>query len=185
MVCGFVSPLLKSLGEEEIVDELRVIIYDEDRATAYFTFSSQMRPALHQFRIYGQKNGLLLDEDQQTLIVLRGENFKSYLAKFIPQIALAGQYLRSSMRNMRLFLARDFHMESSKKNLIESFYRSIRDNTPVPIPYQEIILTTRIMDAIFDQLRRSRGGVDHVQAAAEEQGEPCDTSRTPVVAPGF
>src|SRR6516164_8438309 len=41
---GFVSPLLRSVGESEIVDELRVIICEDERTTAYFTFSSQMRP---------------------------------------------------------------------------------------------------------------------------------------------
>ena len=50
---GFASPLLKSINEGEIVDELRVIICEEERTTAYFTFSSQMRPSIHEFRIYG------------------------------------------------------------------------------------------------------------------------------------
>ena len=44
-------------------------------------------------------------------------------------------------------------MDSGMKYLIESFYRSIREDAPVPIPYREILLTARIMDAIFDQLR--------------------------------
>src|SRR5262249_16785410 len=57
---GFISPRLRSMGENEIVDELRVIVADGDQ-TAYFTFSSQMRPVLHQFRVFGTKNGLLLD----------------------------------------------------------------------------------------------------------------------------
>ena len=38
------------------------------------------------------------------------------------------------------------------KYLIESFYRSIREDSPVPIPYREILLTSRIMEAIFNQL---------------------------------
>src|SRR5256885_1139161 len=50
---GFVSPRLRSLGEREIVDELRVIVDDGEGTTAYFTFSSQMRPTTHQFRVYG------------------------------------------------------------------------------------------------------------------------------------
>src|SRR6202007_2678937 len=57
---GFISPMLQSLGETEIVDELRVIICDGARTTAYFTFSSQMRPSVHQFRVYGPENGLVL-----------------------------------------------------------------------------------------------------------------------------
>ena len=53
---------------------------------------------------------------------------------------------------MGTFLARDFHMKSGMKYLIESFYRSIVDGEPVPIPYREIVLTARIMEEIFDQI---------------------------------
>jgi predicted dehydrogenase len=149
---GFVSPLLRSAGEEEIVDELRVSICDEQRATAYFTFSSQMRPSLHQFRLFGPKNGLFLDEDQQLLIKLRGERYKSYAEKFIPPVTLAAQHLGNLFRNGRLFLGNDFHMDSGKRYLIESFYRSIIENTPEPISHKEILLTSRIMDQIFEQI---------------------------------
>ena len=45
-------------------------------------------------------------------------------------------------------------MDAGMKYFIESFYRSIREDAPVPIPYREILLTARIMDAIFDQLRQ-------------------------------
>jgi predicted dehydrogenase len=149
---GFISPFLKSMGETEIIDELRVTIAEESGTTAYFTFSSQMRPALHQFRIYGTENGLVVDQDQETLIKLRGDRFKSYLEKFLPPVMFAEQYLGNLRRNVGAFLGRDFHMKSGMKYLIESFYRSIVDGTPVPIPYREILLTARIMDAIFAQL---------------------------------
>ncbi len=152
MTYGFVSPFLKSMGETEIIDELRVLIAEQERVTAYFTFSSQMRPSLHQFRIYGTKNGLILDQDQETLIKLRGSRYKSYLEKFIPPITMAEQNLGNLFTNLRTFLAKDFHMKSGMKYLIESFYRSILDRTPPPIPYREILLTARIMDSIFAQL---------------------------------
>jgi predicted dehydrogenase len=155
---GFISPLLKKLNENEIVDELRVIIADEDRATAYFTFSSQMRPSLHQFRLFGPKNGLILDHDQESLIKIRGERYKSYGEKFVPQLSLAGQYIGNFTTNLKTFLARDFHMKSGMKYLIESFYRSIVDGTPPPIPFREILLTARIMDSIFEQLSRGQAG---------------------------
>ncbi len=159
---GFVSPPLRSMGETEIVDELRVIVHEEGGPTAYFTFSSQMRPSLHQFRIYGPKNGLVLDQDQETLIKLRGARFKSYAEKFVPPAQFARQYLGNLRRNLGLFLRNDFHMKSGMKYLIESFYQSIAEGTPVPIPYREILLTTRIMDSIFAQL-------DAALAPAERQ----------------
>lgn len=149
---GYTSPRLRSMGESEIIDELRVIIHEEERATAYFTFSSQMRPALHQFRLYGPKNGLILDQDSETLITLRGTRFKSYLEKFIPPTLMAKQHLGNLRTNLRTFLARDFHMKSGMKYLIEAFYGSIVKGTPVPIPYREILLTARIMDDIFTQV---------------------------------
>ena len=151
---GFTSPFLRSLGETEIIDEVRVIISEEGCTTAYFTFSSQMRPELHQFRVYGARNGLMLDADNETLIRLRGQHFTSYAEKFIPPVIFAKQYLGNLTHNFSLFLARDFHMKSGMKYLIESFYRCISEDTPLPIPYREILLTTRIMDGIFKQVNR-------------------------------
>jgi predicted dehydrogenase len=156
VVCGFVSPFLQRMGETEIIDELRVIIREENGRSAYFTFSSQMRPALHQFRIYGPQNGLILDQDQETLIKLRGNRFVSYAEKFIPPVIMAGQHLGNVRTNLKSFLTRDFHMKSGMKYLIESFYRSIVAGTPVPIPYRDILLTAKIMDRIFAQLNVPR-----------------------------
>jgi predicted dehydrogenase len=172
---GFVSPLLKGIGETEIVDELRVIVSDGERTTAYFTFSSQMRPSLHEFRIYGPKNGLALDQNHEMVFQLRGAKFKSYADYFIPPVLFAKQCLGNLLGNVRLFLANDFHMDAGMKVLIESFYRSIRENGPVPIPYREILLTVRIMDAIFDQLRQGQAQDDltfQAKRVASEMVEP-------------
>jgi predicted dehydrogenase len=156
MAYGFVSPLLKRMGEDEIVDELRVIIAADEQMTAYFTFSSHMRPSIHEFRIYGPANGLILDQDHETVIALRGRRFKSYGDKFIPPFIVARQHVGNAIANAKTFLARDFHMKSGLKYLIESFYRSIVQDGPVPIPYRQLVLTARIMDSIFDQLASRR-----------------------------
>ena len=150
---GHVSPFLRGIGETEIVDELRVTICEKERTTAYFTFSSQMRPLVHEFRIYGSKNGLILDQNHEILLQLRGTKFKSYADHFIPPVLFAKQHLGNLLSNARLFLARDFHLDSGMKYLIESFYRSISEGTPVPIPYGQILRTAKIMDAIFNQLQ--------------------------------
>lgn len=149
---GFVSPFLKSLGETEIVDELRVTVLDDTGATAFFTFSSQMRPSLHQFRIYGTKAGLVVDQDQETLIRLPGVRLTSYLEQFVSPARTGRQYMGNAWTNIRHFLRRDFHPKTGMKYLIDEFYRSITEGTPLPIPYREILLTARIMDKIFSQL---------------------------------
>jgi predicted dehydrogenase len=157
---GFVSPLLRSMGESEIIDELRVIISEEERITAYFTFSSQMRPALHQFRMYGTKNGLLLDQDQEILIKLSGTRRKSYLEKFVPPVEMARQYLQNLRINLKSFCAHDFHMKSGMKYLIEGFYRSILEDAPDMIPHREILLTANIMESIFVQLEQQQSRIE-------------------------
>lgn len=153
---GFVSPFLRRLGEREIIDELRVIIREESGMTAYFTFSSQMRPMLHQFRVYGPSNGLVIDQDNETLVRLRGARYKSYLAQFKPPVDFSREYAGSLATNVRSFLRNDFHSKAGMKFLIESFYQSITAGAPLPISYREILTTSRIMDSIFTQLTAQR-----------------------------
>ena len=47
------------------------------------------------------KNGLMLDQDHETLIKLRGARYKSYAEKFVPPIGLAdntwGMHLISAL----------------------------------------------------------------------------------------
>jgi predicted dehydrogenase len=149
---GFTSDFLKRLGENDLIDELRVILNDDNKTTAYFTFSTQMRPLLREFRIYGPKNGLIINQDHHSLIKVPGTSYISYLDKFIPLNYYAKQYRKNMVANARLFLRRDFNMKSGLKRLIELFYKSISNNSPLPISYREILLTTKIMDSIFTQV---------------------------------
>jgi predicted dehydrogenase len=152
MAHGFQSPTLKAAGESDVVDELRVII-DGGGATAYFTFSTQIKPGRHEFRVYGPKNYLLADHVHQTLIRGLAKNYKIQLNYFIPPLVNARQYLANGWRNLGAFARREFPMDAGRRRLLALFYRSIAQGTPVPIPYREIILTAKIMDSIFAQLR--------------------------------
>lgn len=152
LACGFTSHFLEDIGEKSIVDELRVIISDGHRTTAYFTFSSQISPALHQFKVYGPVNSLIADHEHQTLIKVPGKSYKSYLNQFIPPFKDASQYFVNGCGNIRRFLRNEFHAESAIHFLISAFYRSLTENTPLPIPYRDILLTSRIIDEVFSQI---------------------------------
>jgi predicted dehydrogenase len=149
---GFTSRFLETIGEHGIIDELRVIISDSKRITAYFTFSSQISPALHQFRVYGAKNSLVADHEHQTLLKVPGKTYKSYLNQFIPPFSNAKNYFDNGCRNIRRFLRKELHAESGMYFLMSLFYRSVAENTGVPIPYRDIVLTARIMENIFGQI---------------------------------
>ncbi len=148
---GYVSPLLQSINETDIIDELRVIIHDNDNTSAYFTFSSQITPPIKQFRIYGPKNSLIVDHEHQT-VIKAANNYKLYLNHFISPIVDAKEYMANSVTNIKKFIRRDFYFESGRKYLIESFYKSVSDGSPLPISYREILLTLKIMDDIFEQI---------------------------------
>jgi predicted dehydrogenase len=156
---GHTSPLLKNVNEHDIVDELRVIIYDNNNLTAFFTFSSQIAPSLHQLRLYGPKNSIIVDDDNQTVIKISGKSYKSYLNQFVPPFIYAREYLNNANRNIKKFLKNDFHNDSGMKHLIQSFYSAILFQTDLPISYREILLTTRIMDDIFSQVYPLNNGL--------------------------
>jgi predicted dehydrogenase len=150
---GFTSHFLEDIGEADILDELRVIVSGSNRTTAYFTFSSQMGPALHQFRVYGPKHSLIADHEHQTLVRIAA-NQRSYLNQFIPPICDGKQQIANGFRNIRRFLTRELHAESGIYTLVKSFYRALTEDAPLPIPYRDILLTSRIMDEVFSQLGR-------------------------------
>lgn len=152
---GFTSPFLKKIGQGGIIDEVRVIIQDEAFTTAYFTFSSQIKPVPHQLHLYGKKNSLIVDDDHQILIRIDDKDYKSYLRYFIPPFQYARQYLGNFTCNFNRFINNDFRLpnDAALKTLITFFYHSITDDAPLPLSYREILLTSKIMDEIFNQVR--------------------------------
>jgi predicted dehydrogenase len=155
MAYGFPSPLVQSVNETDIRDELRVIIADSRNTTAYFTFSSQIYPRVQQFRVCGPKGSIVIDDMHQTLTTVVNTNYKYYLNHFVPPLLYAKQYFANAGRNIAQFMRNDFHFESGRKTLIEAFYRSITEDTPLPLSFREILLVARIMDEIFAQISAS------------------------------
>ncbi len=156
---GYTSDFLSRLNERDILDELRAIIYNDCSTTAYFTFSTRISPPIHQLRVYGPQNSLIVDDLHQTVIRITG-NYKSYLNHFIPPLIDAKKYLSNSIRNVKRFVKREGYFEEGRKHLIEKFYRSVTSGEEVPIPYREILLTSKIMDNIFQQLYLQFQGIN-------------------------
>lgn len=156
------SPRLQSLGGQEVLDELRVLIRDRRGTTAYLCFSTQLRPGVNQLRIFGPANALLVDHGSGSVVALENRPAKSYLTYVLPPLRMAREHLRNARQNLGSFLSRRLHQDSGMKELIERFYTSIRTRGGPPIPYREIILTSRIMDRIFDQIyHRQPAPQDH------------------------
>jgi predicted dehydrogenase len=152
------SPRLRSLGGEEVLDELRVLIRDKNGMTAVFCFSTEMK-GLNQLRICGPVNSIVVDQVSGSLIPHANRSYKSYLTYFLPPLQAAREHLRNARVNVTNFFRRRLYQDFGMKELIERFYNSIRDGGEPPIPYREIILTARIMDEIFAQIYPNRAVV--------------------------
>src|SRR5262249_15771571 len=67
MASAHQSPQLSGLGGQEVLDELRVMIRDRTGTTAYFCFSTQLKPGLNGIRVCGSKNSIVLDATSGTI----------------------------------------------------------------------------------------------------------------------
>ena len=164
------STQLRKLGGEEVLDELRVLIQDKSGTTAFFCFSTQIKPNLSQFRIYGPRNSIVADQTSGSLIRNEKRNHKSYLTYFLPPLLNAREHLRNARRNIVHFATRRLYQDYGMTELIRRFYQSIRLKTPPPIPYREILLTARIMDEIFSQIYPKSGTNNECQPARRSLG---------------
>jgi predicted dehydrogenase len=149
------SPRLKSLGDEQILDELRVLLRDKTGRTGFFCFSTQLK-GLNQLRLHGPEGSMVVDHTSGTVVRNKYRACKSYLTYFLPPLRAARQHLRNARINVINFVRQRLHQDSGMKELIERFYNSVRSGSPPPTPYREIILTARIMDEIFAQIYPAR-----------------------------
>lgn len=152
---GSTSRLLHEIGETDICDELRVHVTDGRGTTGTFVFSTQLSPPVNGYRLYGPRNSLVVDNYHRTLTRQRQRPFKSYLNYFLPPVLSARENLRSARRNVGRFLRSEFHDDSGLKNLIQAFYEAVQGQAEVPISYREILLTSRMMDSVFEQINAS------------------------------
>ena len=161
------SPLLKSLDDEQILDELRVLLRDKTGRTGSFCFSTQLK-GLNQLRLYGPEGSIVVDHISGAVVRSKYRSCKSYLTYFVPPLRAAREHFRTARINITNFVRQRLYQDFGMKELIERFYNSIRSGSPPPIPYREIILTARIMDEIFAQIYPERGQKPEVRDQTPE-----------------
>ena len=152
------SEQLRSLGGQEVLDELRVLIRDAKGTTATFCFSTQIKPGLNQLRLFGPANSITVDLNSGSLIAHKGGSYKSYLTYLVPSLLAAREHFANAWRNLVGILRQDIYQDAGMKALIERFHASAANGGPPPIPYREVLLTARIMDEVFARMRDSCSG---------------------------
>ncbi len=137
-----------SLHDFGFPTELRVLLRGAT-VSAALTFSSSIRPNARITRIYGTCGSIEVDLDAQTIRRHHVACLPGAFAKLeIPlrQLAEAGGNL---WINLRRFLRCEIHYFAGMRALFSLFHAAIRDGGPPPVPYDEILRVTRLMDRIF------------------------------------
>jgi predicted dehydrogenase len=142
---------LKDDLTDGVLDELRVMIISGG-VSAYVTFSSHARPVGHFMRVHGTKNTVHIDFALRSMSVEKRQTIPSALGRLLPPFAATWQSLRQSSNNVREFAGSRFQFFAGMNRLFSQFYQSILHDTPVPIPYAEILRVSQIMDEISSQV---------------------------------
>jgi predicted dehydrogenase len=142
---------LKDDGTDGVLDELRVMIL-AGGMSAYVTFSSHARPVGHFMRVYGTKNTAHIDFALRTMLVDKKQTIPSALGRLLPPFKSSWQSLRQATHNAREFAGSRFQFFAGMNRLLSRFYECIQNDTPVPIPYPEMLRVSQIMDEISTQV---------------------------------
>jgi hypothetical protein len=138
-----------------VLDELRVMILG-GRVSAYATFCSHARPVGHFLRVYGTKNTAHIDYAFRSMLLEGKQTVPSAFGRLLPPFVSSWHSLRQATRNAREFAGSRFHFFAGLNRLLSRFYQSVMDDTPVPIPYAEILRVCEIMDEIAAQVYPAR-----------------------------
>src|SRR5439155_7477634 len=86
------SAQLRNLGGQDVMDELRVLLRDRTGMTAFFCFSTQIKPGLNRFHIRGSVNSIIADHASGSVIRDVGRSYKSYLTFLVPPLHNAREH---------------------------------------------------------------------------------------------
>ena len=134
--------------QHDMPSEMRVLIKD-DRVTATAVFSSEIRPVLHRFQVFGTKGSASLDFASGVLCIDRPPRHRGAVGALLSGYEEAWRRLKYANRNMVRMTKGEFGYFSGLQYLIRSFYRSIVRDEPVPIPHDLILRVSRLTDRVL------------------------------------
>jgi predicted dehydrogenase len=141
-------------ARDDMHDELRITLLD-GRTSAFGTFSSHVRPAMHSLRVLGTRGTLHADFVSRTVTAEASPSLPSAVGRLLPPFVAAGRFTREGARNLWRFARSDFHFFAGLNRLFRMFYESILEGGPPPIAHRDILRVSWIMDEVFTQIRSS------------------------------
>lgn len=154
---------------DDFLDELRVMIAGE-KTTFYGTFTSHVKPVSHFVRVYGSKATAHADFHSRTVTLEPDGTLPSAIGRVVPAFQHGARYLAEGAKNVARFAKSEFHFFSGLNRLIRAYYESIRNDSPPPIPYSDILRIAAWLDEIFRQVPQGPGAGGAAGAGAGAAG---------------
>ena len=136
---------------DALLDELRVVL-KAGGVSAYGSLCSHARPVANTLKVYGTKQTVEVDFNLRTLMTAGSQTYPSAIGRLFPPFQMAGRYLKQGGRNLGAFRRSEFQYFAGMGKLLELFYQSLRTGGPLPISYEEILGTARVMDEVIAQV---------------------------------
>lgn len=136
---------------DRLQDELRVGIFGET-TTGAGTFSSHAQPVSHFMRLYGTRNIVHVDFNIRSVTIENGVKLPSAIGRLLPPFGRGWSYNREGWKNVYRFSRSRFQFFAGMHHLIDRFYDAVRNDAPLPIPYEEMRRMSAVLDEIFRQI---------------------------------
>lgn len=133
--------------------ELRVLLVGAS-CSGSLTFSTRVRPVRRVTRVFGTRCALEVDLDARAITVDRAAALPGALAKAETTWRRFSQARRHLTANLVRMARCDLHYFEGMHALFARFYDAMSTGGPTPVPHEDALRTTRIMDAVFESCRR-------------------------------
>jgi predicted dehydrogenase len=142
--CATGNPIVDAMD-----DELRFMIASrETGVTVSGMISAHARPVTHFLRVYGSKDSYELDFTARTITPLSRQAYPSALGRLLIPFAQARRYRKDGWRNVAAFRRHEFHYFQCMRVLLTRFYDAIEHDAPLPVPADEILRVSQLIDGI-------------------------------------
>ena len=136
------------LSHDGMPTEMRVLI-KSGPTTATAIFSSSVRPVLHRFEVFGTKGSLALDFTSGSLCAYEASRIRGVIGSLLNGYGDAWRRLACANKNAIRLTKGQFGHFVGLQFLFRSFYQSIRQDYPPPIPYDLILKVSNLTDRVL------------------------------------
>ncbi len=137
---------------EGVPGELRILLNDGE-CVATVTLSEAASPRFHYLHILGDKGTLQVDLQNKRLIHFGHKpGVPHYVTRAMMNVNLGVQTLAGTARTFVDVARGRFTPYEGQRRLVAAFYKAIENGTPSPLPHEDALRVTRIMEQVWERI---------------------------------